>query len=254
MDISNYLIGLILAFSRVASFLFMVPFLRNHGIPPIVKITISVAISMVAVEKMGKIPIETMPDMVMMIVAQMLIGFTLAFVVEMIFTAATIAGGILDIDLGFSAAQVMDPMTNHPVTVMSNFFSVLFTVVFISVGGVNFLIAGIVHSFTFTTPFFFMGHLPFQEMLLSYFNYMLVASIQIALPLMATMFIVNFILLILGKSAPQMNIFQTMFAIKIVVGIFFLYVTLPFLGEVFMELNDALMDKYLEIMKYMFRS
>jgi len=254
MDISSYLIGLILAFSRVASFLFMVPFLRNHGIPAIVKITISVAISMVAVEKMGKIPIESMPDMLVMIVAQMVIGFTLAYVVEMIFTAATIAGGILDIDLGFSAAQVMDPMTNHPVTVMSNFFSILFTIVFISVGGVNFLIAGIVHSFAFTTPFFFMGHMPFQDMIIGYFNYMLVASIQIALPLMATMFIVNFILLILGKSAPQMNIFQTMFAIKIVVGIFFLYVTLPFLGEVFMDLNDALMDKYLEIMKYMFRS
>lgn len=232
----------------------MVPFLRNHGIPAIVKITISVAISMVAVEKMGKIPIESMPDMLVMIVAQMVIGFTLAYVVEMIFTAATIAGGILDIDLGFSAAQVMDPMTNHPVTVMSNFFSILFTIVFISVGGVNFLIAGIVHSFAFTTPFFFMGHMPFQDMIIGYFNYMLVASIQIALPLMATMFIVNFILLILGKSAPQMNIFQTMFAIKIVVGIFFLYVTLPFLGEVFMDLNDALMDKYLEIMKYMFRS
>jgi flagellar biosynthetic protein FliR len=254
MDISQYLIGLILAFSRVASFLFFVPFLRNKAIPSIVKITISVAISLVAVGKMGKLPVETLPDMVIMILTQILIGITLAYVVEMIFTAATIAGGILDIDLGFSAAQVMDPMTNHPVTVMSNFFSVLFTIVFISVGGVNFLIAGIVHSFAFTTPLFFMGHLPFLEVLMGYFNYMLVSSIQIALPLMATMFIVNFILLILGKSAPQMNIFQNMFAIKIVVGIFFLYVTLPFLGEVFMEINDSLMDKYLEVMKYMFRS
>jgi len=252
MDISNYLIGMILAFSRVSSFLFMIPFLKNRSIPAIAKITISLAISMGVAGKMGELQVETMPQLVGLIAVQVLIGLTLAFVVEMVFASVTIAGGILDIDMGFSAVTLIDPSSSQMTTVISNLFSILFTIIFIQVGGLNFLISGIVYSFKFTTPEFFIAKASFMEIILVVFSYMLMAAVQLALPFIATMFIVNFILLILGKSAPQMNIFLTMFMIKIAVGMVVLYLSLPFIGEVFMQINEDMTEKYMEVMNEIF--
>lgn len=252
MDISQYIIGVILAFSRIASFLFLIQFLKSRTIPAVAKIVISLALSMAVAGQMSEVTVSTLPELIGLIVMQTLIGITLAFVVELIMTSVEIAGGIIDIDMGFSSITVLDPSSNRQVTIVSTVFSTLFTVVFIQIGGLHFLISGIIFSFKFATPEFFIGKLSFIEAILAVFSYMLVASIQIALPFIATMFIVNMVLLILGKSAPQMNIFMTMYMIKIAVGLFVLYISLPFLSEVFMQINDHLTEDFADVMNEIF--
>lgn len=253
MDISQYMIGVMLAFSRVASFLFFVPFLKNNAIPSIAKVSISLAISMAVAGQMSEVVVTTLPSLIGVIVMQILVGITLAFVIEMIVASVSMAGGLIDIDMGFSAVTVIDPSSNQQVTIISNIFTIIFTLIFIQIGGIQFLISGIVYSFKFTTPAFFIGNASFIEMMLAVFSYMMLASVQIALPFTATMFIVNIVLLILGKSAPQMNIFNTMYMIKIAVGLFVLYATLPFLGEVFLQINDGLTEKFAEMMNEIFK-
>jgi flagellar biosynthetic protein FliR len=203
---------------------------------------------------MGEIGVKTVPEFIMLIVIQIFIGMTLAYIVEVIFSASRMAGGLLDIDMGFSASQIIDPTNGRPTTVLSNIFFLLFMIIFISVGGINGLITGIIYSFKFTTPGFFIANDSFIEMILGVVLYMFTAAIQIALPLIATMFIINFIMLIIGKSAPQINIFANIFIIKIALGMLLLYITLPFVGEVFSQMNDVLMDKFIEAINEIFRN
>lgn len=253
MDITHYLLGIILSFTRVASFLFFIPFLKNKAIPAAAKIAISLGISIVAVDQIDKIEINNLVELAGMIAVQFLIGITLAFVIDMIVSAVIIAGGIVDMDLGFSAVTILDPSTNQNVTVISNIFNIIFTIVFIQVGGLHMLISGIVFSFNFLTPGFFIGNESFLEAILGVFGYMFIAAIQIALPFIATMFILNIVLLILGKSAPQMNIFLTMYMIKISVGILVLYISLPFLSEVFTQINDDMISYFSDVMNEIFK-
>lgn len=242
-----------MAFTRVASFLFFVPFLKNRAIPVAAKIVISLGISMIAVDKIQGIEINNLPELVGMIVIQFLIGITLAFVIDMVVSSVTIAGGIIDIDMGFSAVTIVDPSAGRQVTVVSNLLYVMFTIIFIQVGGLRLLISGIVFSFNFLTPGFFIGNESFFESILAVFGYMMIAAIQIALPFIATMFILNIILLVLGKVAPQLNIFLTMFMIKIGVGLIVLYISLPFLAEVFIQINDDMINQFSDVMNEIFK-
>lgn len=252
MDIDQFFVGIIIAFTRVASFLFMISFLRGKYIPLIAKISVALGISLVAAQQMTEVPILTMSDLITTIIIQFLIGVSLAFCMEMMFSVAKMAGSVVDMDMGLSASQVVDPGSGHRTTVIANFFNIIFVIVFISLGGLNQLILGITYSFKFTTVEFFMNKAEFIDMIIVIFSYMMTATLQIALPLTASMFIVNFILLILGKAAPQMNIFMNMFAIKIALGFVFIYITIPFLAEVFTQMNEVMMEKYYGMLEIIF--
>lgn len=245
MDISSYVMAMMLAFTRIAAFLFFIPFLRTNMIPAIAKITVAFSIALSVLPEMKDVAISNIPEFVGMLFTQFLIGITLAFVVEIIFTAVRIAGGIMDMDTGFAAVNLIDPTSSQQTTIISNLLVLLYTIIFVAVGGINSLIYGITYSFKFTTVDYFAAQPTFYQMFMDLMLYMFTAAIQIALPVMATLFILNIVILIIGKTAPQLNIFMSMFAVKILVTFIFLYIALPYIGDVFGSLNDMLMEKYM---------
>ena len=78
---------------------------------------------------------------------------------------------------------------------------------------------------------------------------MMTATVQVALPFMATIFIVNFIFLIIGRATPQINIFANVFIIKIMLGFIFILLAIPYLSEVFMQINDVLTEQLFEVLE-----
>lgn len=250
MEISGFLIGMILGFSRIAAFVFSVPFLKGKTIPMMAKVVVSLGISLAVAQEIGEqIVVTNMMEFVLLIMMQLLAGLTLGYVVQLIFAIAHIAGGIVDMDLGFSMMQVMDPSSSSRVTVLSNLYYILFGFIFIKLGGLNQVVLGAVYSFKVVEPSFFVAKPAFFELLLSLFGYVLTAGVQLAVVFTATVFILNFIILVLGKNAPQINIFANMFGIKIMTGLFLLYIMLPFLGVAFEQLTEGMFDKYLDVVE-----
>lgn len=247
----EFFTGLLLAFARIASFLFMVPFLKGSTIPSMVKVVISLALALFAANDMAQVEIESTLGFVFLIFLQIMMGAALAFFVEMFFQISVMAGSLMDFDMGLSMAEVVDPSSGRRVTVMANIFHILFTVIFIAVGGMHMLIANIMYSFKFTEPNFFLADASFMELLLAVFAYMMTATIQLALPFMATIFIVNFIFLIVGRATPQINIFANIFIVKIMLGFIFIFLSLPFLSEMFMQINEVLTERLFEILEIM---
>lgn len=245
----DYFVGLLLAFARISSFLFMVPFLKGSTIPSTAKVAISLALAFFAAGDMTGVQVDTTLGFVTLVFLQIMMGVALAFFVEMFFQIAVMAGSLMDFDMGLAMAEVVDPTSGRRITVMSNIFKILFTVIFIAVGGLQLLIANIMYSFKFTEPNFFLLDANFIDLLLSVFAYMMVATIQIALPFMATIFIVNFIFLIIGRATPQINIFANIFIVKIMLGFIFIFLSIPFLNEVFLQINDVLTEQLFEVLE-----
>lgn len=251
MSVTEFMIGTILAFARIASFLFFVPFLKGSYIPSMAKVSLSLALAVFCANKVDVGEIESLTVFVFLILAQIMIGLTLALIVEMFFQVAVMAGSLMDFDMGLAMAEVVEPSSGRRVTVMATFFNILFILVFIGTGGTQILIMNIVYSFKFTDVGFFLGDAAFIEILLAVFAYMMTGAIQLALPFMATIFIVNFVFLIIGRASPQINIFANMFIIKIALGFLFIYLSLPLLGEAFVQLSEVLGERMFEIIEVM---
>lgn len=253
MELNINLIAVILAFSRISAFLFMIPVLKGKYIPSLSKVTVALSLSFAAVGNMPELDFKTMPQLTLAILIQVGIGITLGYVVSTIMTAASMAGGVMDMDVGFSMVNILDPSTSTNTSVLQALLSNMFYLTFIVLGGLSSLMTGIVASMKFVTPVYFIADANFMDYILSVVLYMLTAAVQISLPMTAAMFILNITMLIIGKSSPQFNIFMNGIGIKIAVGIIMLCLVLPFIGEVFTSMNEVMLDKFTESMTYLFQ-
>ncbi|WP_256438043.1 flagellar biosynthetic protein FliR [Pontibacillus sp. ALD_SL1] len=232
--------NLLLAMSRITTFVFMTPFLKGRTVPNMAKLVISVALSVYAARNMEDVDVSGIIPFAAMIMMQIMIGLLLAYITELVFSGAQMAGGIIDLDMGFSQSSLLDPSGGARITVVSNLFSILFMIVFLALGGFQALMYTVMYSFDFLNMDVVGDKDLWFSLIVEVFGYSLSMAIQIAIPLMASMFIVNFMILIIGRMAPQMNILMNMFAIKIAVGLCFLFLSVPLLGELFAGMTDEL--------------
>ncbi|GAB6441238.1 flagellar biosynthetic protein FliR [Bacillus cereus] len=233
--------------------MFMIPLLSGKMIPRMAKIVLSVGLSLAVVGKVEVSTFQSEFELIGYIIMQVIIGVTLAKIVEMLMVIPTIAGSIMDMEMGFSSVSLYDPTTKQNNTILGVMLNIMFVVSFISLGGIQSLIMTIVRSFELTETLMFLGKKEFLELVTSIFGYMLSSAVQIALPIMGAMFVVNFVMLIIGKTAPQTQILTNMFPIKIGAGILFLAITIPIMGDVFQHLSEKVIEEFIHSFNYMFK-
>src|ERR1043165_9729332 len=105
---------------RVLPLCIMSPFLGGDQIDPQIKVGVGVLLSIVifpAIEpRLGELPINTFA-FVLLIMKEVFIGTSLAFIVSFVFEAARIAGNLVDVMSGAQMAQVMAPMIQQQATI-----------------------------------------------------------------------------------------------------------------------------------------
>lgn len=252
MALSAFSITLILAFVRTTVFLYQLPMLKSNYIPNIAKLTFALAISYLAIGRMPEIQVNSVSEFILMIIAEVAIGFTLGYVVNTLFMTFSVAGTFIGNEMGLGNGQILDPTSGTQQTPVSNMYNLLFFITFVQMKGFNLLIFNLAYSFQFYEYRFFFGEEKFVIAMLSIATHMLLLSLQIALPFMGAMFMMNIFLLILQRTAPQVNIFANMFPIKIAVGFILIYATLPLLGKVFMSVSEDITIKHEQMIRLIF--
>jgi flagellar biosynthetic protein FliR len=153
----------------------------------------------------------------MEIFRQILIGLTMGLVSQVATAAMVVAGQAVSGSMGLSIANMMDPnMGNVPV--ISQFFNILGTLVFLGMGGHLIVFGLVLESFQLIPigqPFFS------QDMLGKMLNWsamMFLGALLIALPVMMTLLFINIGLGFVARAAPSLNIFTVGFPALILTG------------------------------------
>ena len=140
---------------------------------------------------------------------------------------------------GFSLAQGFDPLGLNSNTVFGTFHQMLATMLLFVTNGHMLVIGGLLSTFRFLP----VGARPDTshgtEVLIDAFRVFFVTAVQIALPMIAVLFLADLGLALLTKVAPQLNAINVMFPAKI--GL-----TLLLVGLSFPVLPQA-MDKMVEL-------
>lgn len=255
MILGEEIVPIILAFARIASFLFFIPLLQGSTIPSMAKVTLAAGISLSVVGKYDVAPITSEFEFVGYLIVQIVIGLVLAKLVEFLMSIPKMAGSLMDIDMAFSQSSILDPSTNTQSTPISVAFNFMFMLIFIVMDGVQQLIITLVHSFELTETLRFLGKEEFLEYVLGLVMYMMTSAVQIALPVMGSMFIVNIVLMIIGRmvSSMQAGVFQNMFPLKITMGLLFLIAAIPIIADIFASLTETILDEYVKSFDYLFK-
>ncbi|WP_369900218.1 flagellar biosynthetic protein FliR [Bacillus manliponensis] len=239
------------AFCRITSFLYFLPFFSGRSIPPKVKITFGLGLSFVVADQIDISHVKTIWDTLAYAGLQIVIGVSLAKIVEMLWSIPKMAGHILDFDIGLSQASLFDVNAGSQSTLLSTIFDIFFLLIFISLGGIDYFVATILKSFQYTEAISQLLTTNFLNSLLATLLFAITSAVEIALPLMGSLFIINFILILIAKNAPQLNIFMNAFVIKITCGLLFIAMSVPMLGYVFKNIANVLLEEYTELFNFL---
>lgn len=230
---------------RIATFMFVAPFFNQQGIPAMSKIGVASIVSIIILYTMH--PEEELYTSAfgfgVLVVAEATTGLILGFAAYIAGTIIVFAGNLIDMEIGFSMVTEFDPSQRMQVTItgsMYNYFLLLFLVV---TSFHKYLIKAITDSFSLIP----LGgvqldrEILLQGITLAMVNYFIVAF-RIMLPVFATLMIINCVLGIMAKVAPQMNMFAVGIQIKLLAGLAVLLIV----SFLFPEVVELIVDE----MKY----
>ncbi|MNN17296.1 Flagellar biosynthetic protein FliR [compost metagenome] len=240
----------LLIFCRIASFFVVAPIFASRSVPGTFKIGLSAMIALIVYLVSGihqTVPVDL--TYFLFIVREILIGLLMGYVATLMFSVIQMAGAFIDLQIGFSIANVIDPMTGASAPMISNFKYMVATLLFLSINGHHYLLQAIMRSYTWiplNNDFFsriYSGNL--SEFLLRTFSESFILAFQMSAPLVVALFLTDVALGFLARTAPQFNVFVIGVPLKIIVGLLLLLLLMPSLIYAF-EYLFQVMFKSLE--------
>src|SRR5690606_36287164 len=219
----------LLIFARISAFFVSAPLFSYRNIPILNKIIISAALAFFAsftidIEK--ELAIDW--TYFLLIIKEAMVGVGIGLVAMLILYAVQVAGGLIDFQMGFAIANVVDPQTGIQTPLLGQFFYVLALLFLLSVDGHLILLDGIFHSYAFIPVDKWL--FPFADgqvakHITQAFVQMFIIAFQMAVPVVASLFLVDIALGFIARTVPQVNVFVVGLPLKIFVSFVVLLVS-----------------------------
>lgn len=206
---------------RISGFMVSAPIFSLRNIPMRVKPLLAIAIAIVVfhVVPYKEIAYSTTIEYALVVITEMLAGVIMGFMANVAYYILSFAGQIIDQEMGFSMVNQYDPITSAQVTITGNFYSYAVMLMVLITNMHHYLIRAITDSFQVlpvgSVVIDFNLYKVMKRFVVDYF----VLGFRIVLPIFASMLVVNTILAILARVAPQMNMFVIGLQLKVFVGL-----------------------------------
>ncbi len=219
----------LLIFIRMTSFMHLAPFYGENSIPARVKVTLSLFLSYLIFNIIE--PVEPVYDTLLeytgLIVKEVVVGLLIGLAAMICMQIVSFAGRLIDMEIGLSAASLMDPSFHDSLTISGMLFKYLFLFLMITSGMYQYIIKAIIETYTLipiTGARFALGNL--MSSFIGFMGQYFVIGFQIALPVFCVIMVMNVVLGILAKVAPQLNLFAVGMQIKVLAGLGILYLSM----------------------------
>ena len=228
-DLTTLIASWFWPFSRVAGMVAAAPIFGHRGVPARIKLGLALVLTMAIVPSVPPLPsIEVFSGAgVLLTIEQVIIGLIIGFGVRLVFVVFEVAGQQIaqSMDLGF--ASMVDPQNGIEVPVISHFYIVLATLVFLSLDGHLAVIEVLATSFI-SMPIGAGGlDREWFWMVSGQAGWVFSGAVIIALPSIVALVTVNLAFGVMTKAAPQLNIFAVGFPVTLVFGFFVMWFALP---------------------------
>ena len=221
----------ILILVRVSCFVYIAPFYGMSNVPNQVKIGLSAMIALLVsgFADVSQVEYTGLIGYAVIVLKEGITGLLIGLAANVCNSIILFAGTIIDMDIGLSMAMVFDPTTGSQVSITGNLYSYFILLLLIVSNMHQYILRALIDSF----QLFPLGGAQFQmdSLLASMVQYctdLFAIGFRIVLPVFACMMILNSILGIMAKAAPQMNMFAVGVQLKLLLGLAVLFIT-PFL-------------------------
>ena len=225
---------------RLGAALAVIPFFRGPGLSPVWRglftLVLALALTPLARQAVAArgivLPLpapQAWPDLVILAVKELVIGFVTGFLVFLAFSAVELTGVLVDLPLGFGMDALLDPLTGAASPLFGRLFSLLALVLFGLAGGLEALLLFFGSMLTALPPGTGPQLEPAVEPITRFFSELFVVGFRTALPLVAALLVTDLALGLLSRAVPQLNLFTVGFPVKEIGSLVLLLLLVPFI-------------------------
>ncbi|MCR4781981.1 MAG: flagellar biosynthetic protein FliR [Lachnospiraceae bacterium] len=246
IDFEYFLLVLV----RIASFVAAAPFFSMRNVPRRVRVGLSLFVAMLVYYTFRPVEAYTYVSVIgyaTLVLKEAITGLLLGFSANICTYIIMFAGNIIDMDIGLSMASQFDPSTGSLATLTGQLYYYYVYIMLIVTGMYQYILRAIVDSFQLIQ----LGGANVDttnliKMMTVYMTHFFTISFRIMLPVFACTMIINVVLGVIAKVAPQMNMFSVGIQIKLLAGFSVLFIVVYLLPDVsnyiFKEMRNMLVS------------
>lgn len=243
----RWLTAVMLVSIRLGVVFLLTPVFSLIGLPVNVRVLLVLAFAAMLVSGMSAnlyIAVPVAPGaLAVAALNELALGSLLAFALLAGFAAFQLGGRILDIQLGFGVAQLIDPTTRGQAPLLGTILNMAAVLLFFAIGGHRLLLKGLAFSLYAVPPGSSLSGIPLR-LLIEQFGAMFVNAMLVAGPVVIVVLLVDVALAIMSRTLPQMNIFIVGLPLKILVGLVVLAIAMGSFAPTFSRIFAGLFENW----------
>ncbi len=238
---------------RISAFVFTAPFFSIRAVPVRVKAGFSIFLSIVIffTRPYDMPQYASVIEFSIFLVSEAIAGAIMGFFSNIAYHILSFAGRIIDMEIGFSMVNQFDPVANVQASITSNLYGYLVMIMMMITNLHHHFILGIVDSFELINVGNVTLNPNIYQLGVRFMTDYFVIGFRIALPIFAAILIVNMVLGILVKIAPQMNMFVIGLQLKVLVGLAILAIIIGMIPAVSDFIFNEMMEMFRAVTRYL---
>jgi len=229
-DIARWLGEIFWPFLRTLALFSSAPLFSAAAIPVRARVAIAFVIAFLVATTLGQsVPLGLSWSAMTLALQQVLVGLAIGFAMQLALAAMAFAGDFIGIQMGFGFAGLFDVQNGFQVPVMSDLFSLVGLLLFVTLNGHLILLGVLVKSFQIVPVAAGGGLTPLGWHALAAAGAMLFQmGVWLALPVVAVLLAANLAVAVISRVAPQINVMSIGFALFMWVGLAATIALVPF--------------------------
>jgi flagellar biosynthetic protein FliR len=234
-DISLWVSSIMWPLMRIGAMLAVAPLFGARTVPVRIRVLLGFMLALLVSLLIPSPPVVDLISIEALVISvhEVLIGVVMGFILQMVFAVLAMAGEYIAFGMGLGFATMVDPQNGIQVPVVGQYYLILATLIFLALDGHLVLMDVLVNSF-YALP---IGGAGLDQdgfwALISWGAQMFEGALLIALPVVASLLLVNISFGIITRSAPQLNIFAVGFPLTLLIGFALMMLSMPTLCPLF---------------------
>lgn len=233
-----------LIFARLGGMLMLMPALGDEHVPARLRLVFALVLALVVYPvvflTLPAIP-KTLPGTAALLLGEVLTGLMLGTAIRILFSAVQLAGTLIAVQSGLSAAMVFDPSQGGQTVVLAKFMGILAVVLVFAADLHHLMLGGMVRSYALFRPGDGLMMGDFAALSVKLVAQSFALGLQMAAPFLIYGLIFNVGLGLLARLTPQIQVFFIAQPLAIILSIALLLSVLGLTMTVFLNhFGDAL--------------
>ncbi|CRZ34548.1 flagellar biosynthetic protein FliR [Herbinix hemicellulosilytica] len=232
---------------RMSGFVYTAPILSLKNIPVRVKAGLSIFLAVILfyTAPASNLDYSGVIGYSILVVKEAIAGTLMGLFSNIAYHILSFAGQMIDMEIGFSMINQLNPILGGGSSITANLYGYSILLIMLITNLHHYFIRAVADSFQVIG----LGQAVFPpnmyRLMLQFLVDYFVIAMRIVLPMFAAILIVNTVLGILTKAAPQMNMFVVGIQLKALVGLLVLYLIVGLIPSV----ADFIYNKMIEMLK-----